>query len=187
MKYSIDFLMRLLLLLLLGLIFAVVYCCFLNRCNFDFCKCSALPFVIPSNVEPFDNDRVEPAPEPSTGDVQILLEWNNYNDLDLHCVDPSGEEIYFSNRVSRTGGQLEIDMNAGGRENRNPIENIYWQTGQAPSGTYRIYINYYDKHDVTDETPYKITIIYGSKEEIFRGTIRSTDPKRHIHTFSFNR
>src|SRR5262245_4816214 len=30
-----------------------------------------------------------------TGDVQISLIWFNTNDLDLHCVDPSGFEIFY--------------------------------------------------------------------------------------------
>ncbi len=28
-----------------------------------------------------------------SGDVQFSLMWSNVNDLDLHCVDPSGEKI----------------------------------------------------------------------------------------------
>ena len=41
-----------------------------------------------------------------TGDVQISLIWNNYNDLDLHVVCPSGERIFFDNRNSKCGGEL---------------------------------------------------------------------------------
>src|SRR5687767_6359581 len=37
-----------------------------------------------------------------TGDIQISLIWFNSNDLDLHCVDPSGFEICWrpSQRIS---------------------------------------------------------------------------------------
>ena len=127
-------------------------------------------------------------PIPSSGDVHILLKWNNYNDLDLHCVDPSGVEIYFNNKSSPTGGILEIDMNADEfSRNSNPIENIYWPTGRAPEGTYSVYLVYYDMHDTVDETSYIIEVKYGNRTEEFRGTIRSTDPKRQIYTFTFNR
>ena len=67
-----------------------------------------------------------PTPIPSGGDVQVLLSWGNYNDLDLKCSDPSGEIISFSHKRSRSGGQLEIDMNVEYPSSRNPIENIYW-------------------------------------------------------------
>ncbi|MCS7047282.1 MAG: hypothetical protein NZO58_13065, partial [Gemmataceae bacterium] len=47
-----------------------------------------------------------------SGDVQLTLIWYNGNDLDLHCVEPSGEEIFFARRRSRSGGELDVDMNA---------------------------------------------------------------------------
>ena len=33
-----------------------------------------------------------------TGEVQISLAWDDFNDLDLHLFCPSGERIYFNNR-----------------------------------------------------------------------------------------
>ena len=41
-----------------------------------------------------------------TGDVQISLMWENFNDLDLHVVCPSGERIRWQQKVRmwwRTG------------------------------------------------------------------------------------
>jgi hypothetical protein len=47
------------------------------------------------------------------GDIQISLSWHNYNDLDLHCIDPAGVEIFSAIHISaRTGGELDIDQNA---------------------------------------------------------------------------
>jgi ribosomal protein S27E len=68
---------------------------------------------------------VAPAPPPEfaqrlekagakSGDVQITLIWFNVNDLDLHCIEPGGGEIYFGRRRSRSGGELDVDMNAAG-------------------------------------------------------------------------
>src|SRR5262245_30225615 len=57
------------------------------------------------------------------GDIEISLLWHNLNDLDLHCIDPNGDEVYFRNKRVRSGGELDVDMNAGGRISREPVEN----------------------------------------------------------------
>ena len=51
-------------------------------------------------------ETVDCTPTPSSGDVQILLSWNNYNDMDLICTDPNGETVFFRNPRVSSGGQL---------------------------------------------------------------------------------
>jgi subtilisin family serine protease len=105
-------------------------------------------------------------PVPSTGDVQILLKWNNYNDLDLICIDPFGDTVYFKNDKVPSGGQLEIDMNREYPYSKTPIEHIFWPTGKAPHGTYKVYLLYYKKHERDiDETPFKVSVKYGDTIE----------------------
>src|SRR4051812_33577627 len=48
-----------------------------------------------------------------TGDIQISLIWNDTNDLDLHCIDPDGFEVYWRAPTSRSGGELDVDRNRG--------------------------------------------------------------------------
>ena len=43
-----------------------------------------------------------------TGDVQVTLLWSSVADLDLHVVDPWGEEVCFDNPVSSSGGELVV-------------------------------------------------------------------------------
>ncbi|MBK8300418.1 MAG: S8 family serine peptidase [Chitinophagaceae bacterium] len=113
---------------------------------------------------------VDCTPVPSSGDVQVLLSWNNYNDLDLICTDPNGESVFFRNRNVSSGGQLEIDMNVEYPDSKKPIENIFWQPGSAPNGTYNVYLLYYKNHETTlNGTPYNIKVKYGGKTEEYKG------------------
>lgn len=76
-----------------------------------------------------------------TGVVQVSISWDTNADVDLHVVEPSGEEIYFADRTSATGGELDLDSNVGcvaGPQN----ENITWNDS-APSGTYTVRVVYF--------------------------------------------
>ncbi|MDR1937444.1 MAG: S8 family serine peptidase [Tannerellaceae bacterium] len=131
-------------------------------------------------------EAIDCTPAPSTGDVQILLSWNNYNDLDLICTDPQGETVWHKNQRVPSGGQLEIDMNREYPDSRTPIENIFWQLGGAPNGTYKVYLRYYAKHETNiDETPYTVKVKYGDKTDVYQGIIKKEDKTINICTFTF--
>lgn len=108
-----------------------------------------------------------------TGDVQISLLWNNYNDLDLHCVfvgqDGQREHIWFSQRRSASGGELDVDRNAGRRETNRPVENIYWRKGRAPFGRYQVYVHYWANHGDPDPTPFEVNILANGERRAFKG------------------
>ena len=118
-----------------------------------------------------------------TGDVQLSLLWNNYNDLDLHCIDPNGEEIYYSHKRSRSRGELDVDMNAGLRRSREPVENIYWPEGGAPSGKYRVFVNHFSNHGDPDPTSYTVGVLVEGSSQEFTGSITHGDSKRLIYEF----
>ena len=80
-----------------------------------------------------------------SSDVQVSLMWNNYNDLDLHVVCPSGERIHGGNRKSACGGHLDVDANVR-PDSRKPVENVVWPEGEAPPGSYQVFVHYYKKH-----------------------------------------
>lgn len=122
---------------------------------------------------------------PSTGDVQILLSWDNYNDLDLACIDPFGNTLWFKNKEVSSGGLLEIDMNVNPNESKSPIENIYWPPNKAPNGTYQVYLWLYKQHEqFINETNYKILVKYGDKNEEYSGTIKREDGRILVCTFT---
>ncbi|MEC8589655.1 MAG: hypothetical protein VXY35_05845, partial [Candidatus Thermoplasmatota archaeon] len=79
-----------------------------------------------------------------SGVVQISLAWDDYNDLDMHVFCPSGERIYFNNRKSECGGELDVDMNVRPKS-KTPIENVVW-TDEAPDGEYKIGVHFYRHH-----------------------------------------
>ncbi|MBV8980331.1 MAG: hypothetical protein JO086_05470 [Acidimicrobiia bacterium] len=86
---------------------------------------------------------VPPGLNLGTGDVQITLVWADGNDLDLHVIDPSGTEIYFSNPKSPTGGTLDHDDTAGCANTGAHVENVFWPAGGAPPGRYRVFVKNY--------------------------------------------
>lgn len=80
----------------------------------------------------------------ASGAVQISLAWEDRNDLDLHVYAPSGERIYFNQRRSECGGELDVDMNAR-PTSVTPVENVVWKDN-PPSGTYRVGVHFYRHH-----------------------------------------
>ena len=119
-----------------------------------------------------------------TGEVQASLIWNNYNDLDLHIVDPLGKRIFWNHKRASWGGELDVDMNAGGRESREPVENIYFPQGRAPDGLYRVYVHYYAMHDDVNEMPFRCEVMVYDEVHKFNGRLLRDEPIRLIYSFT---
>ena len=120
-----------------------------------------------------------------SGDVQISLMWNNVNDLDLHCVDPQDEVIYYGHRRSASGGELDIDMNAIRQSlTAHPVENIYWPASRSPSGTYKVYVNHFANRGAPDPTPFAVRILVRGKTMQFTGAIRYGERLKFVHKFT---
>lgn len=122
------------------------------------------------------------------GDIQVSLIWFNYNDLDLHVrYMPSSrreEHIFFGARQSRSGGLLDVDMNAGADRNDEPVENIFWPKGRAPRGNFEVYVDHYSNHGGKDPTKFEVAVYVKGKVQTFNGEIRFGEPIRKITTFS---
>lgn len=88
------------------------------------------------------------------GVLRFSIMWNeNQNDnsdLDAHCLEPDGNEIYFGNcrkpSISRCGGQLDVDITHPMEQMRGKpsVENITWadMTHMKP-GVYKFFVNQY--------------------------------------------
>lgn len=96
-------------------------------------------------------ERVKRAGGNVEGDFRCSLSWFNYDDLDIHIIEPNGNRIYFSRKQSGTGGTLDVDMNAGGGNSRNAVENITWQDERTMlPGGYKLLIHNYAKRENVD-------------------------------------
>ena len=84
------------------------------------------------------------------GVLRFSIQWNedgedNY-DLDAHCIEPTGNEICFSNGrkpdFSRLGGQLDIDIIHP--DGKIAVENITWgNLSRMKNGTYKFFVHQY--------------------------------------------
>ena len=113
-----------------------------------------------------------------TGDVQISLMWENFNDLDLHVVCPSGERIHGGNKLSQCGGELDVDANVR-PETKKPVENVVWPGVSAPPGSYQVYVHHYKKHRkrrTKDPTSFQIIVNNVGDYREYHGDLTHGDP-----------
>jgi hypothetical protein len=150
-------------------------------------------FMLSPNGRLIELDDLCPSPEPfagssssgsgsgvtlGTGDIQVTLRWATIDDLDLEVVDPSGDTVaYYNSRVA-SGGQLDVDANADCVEtNPQPIENIFWPTSQAPSGSYTIRVSLFSRCDSTSGAiPFELTLLTRGDSQTLTGTVDEQNP-----------
>lgn len=85
------------------------------------------------------------------GILRFSIMWNedqnDNSDLDAHCLEPDGNEIYFGNcrkpMISECGGQLDVDITRPMEQMRGKpsVENITWadMTHMKP-GVYKLFV-----------------------------------------------
>lgn len=119
-----------------------------------------------------------------TGDVQVTLIWNSTNDLDLWVTDPRGTLIYFNNRTSSSGGELDVDANPGCQNRTSqPVENIFWPAGQAPAGEYVVSVNYFQGCETSLPTSFTLRVLVDGQEQTFSGTLTTVGETQEIYRF----
>lgn len=91
----------------------------------------------------------------NSAEITIRLDWSKHScdtDIDLHVVDPFGEEIAYYNMTSSSGGYLDRDDVVG----PGP-EHVRWTS--APAGEYKIYVHYYPNGaEDRSVTSYKVSV-----------------------------
>lgn len=124
-----------------------------------------------------------PAPTPSqdvqraereraqTGRMQIILAWDDTNDLDLSVRCPNGALISFNSRRA-CGGVLDVDANSpDGPHSRTPVENVAW-TSEPPPGRYTVHVTHYARQGGPASSEFRVTVrITGQPDRVYRGRV----------------
>ena len=98
-----------------------------------------------------------------TADIVVTMMWNtDRTDVDLHVLEPSGEECYYKHRSTRTGGKITRDVTEGFGPEMYIIE-------KAPKGNFVVKANYYgsDANQTGLRTKVYVTVYenFGTKRE----------------------
>lgn len=73
-------------------------------------------------------------------DLRVVMGWDqDATDIDLHVIEPSGEEAFYAHRQTASGGLVSRDNTIG----YGPEEYVLHD---APTGTYQIACRYYASH-----------------------------------------
>ncbi len=121
--------------------------------------------------------------QPPSGELVVALDWPGAADLDLHVIDPAGDEAWIGdpntwkppppgNPVDPcaylTGGMLDLDANQDCRRDADPSEHVVWAGGTCagmqvapivPAGTYTVRVE--AKSLCTDASaPWLVTVFH---------------------------
>lgn len=103
------------------------------------------------------------------GPIQVTLRYNNFDDLDLHVVEPGGCEVYYSN--PQCVGSLDLDSNAGCGQSTVDAENIIYPPLDGgvppPSGTYTVRVDMYQNCDGAAHIPFEVIVRHNGTTDTY--------------------
>ncbi|MDR1133686.1 MAG: DUF2135 domain-containing protein, partial [Synergistaceae bacterium] len=94
--------------------------------------------IIASSPERLDTSRIDPRLIGNYPlDLRVVLAWDTDNtDIDLHVIDPNGEEAFYGAPLSYQGGKVSPDNTVGYGPEEYSLKN-------AKPGVYRVEVNFY--------------------------------------------
>jgi len=111
---------------------------------------------------------------------RATLSWDSYTDLDLHCVTPKNEHIYYgAKRGYYTKGFLDVDANGGVATTVTPVENIVFDT--IPDGTWKFFVhNYCDRN--RNNNPFRAELFVNGHVWHIASKLTNTGAKQDLFT-----
>jgi hypothetical protein len=126
------------------------------------------------------------------GDPQFTLIWNTDGvDLDLHVIEPGGQEIYWEDPKGNRGGELDVDNTKG----FGP-ENVYWLVetdgpgsekvkGPGPPGVYKWYVVYWGGFGgIAKPTHWQVRVKHAGQVNVYHGKFKSLNEHSKVHTLT---
>lgn len=117
-----------------------------------------------------------------SGKLQVILAWDDRNDLDLHVVCPDGLDINFIRRRA-CGGTLDVDANGDMHHlTPTPIENVFFTEPQP--GRYRVIVDPYGMRERTTSA-FRVTIRRdGQPDRVVTGTAQNGQHNQAVTEFT---
>lgn len=116
-------------------------------------------------------------------EIRCSLIWEGYTDLDLHCVTPRAEHIFYNTKIGSCGGWLDIDMNGGNHRDPSPVENIRW-SNNAPNGRYKFYVHNYCERG-NGYNPFKAELEINGSIYTYNGVAYGTNYNEDVFSFDY--
>ena len=108
-----------------------------------------------------------------------MITWNTDNtDVDLHVIEPTGEECYYGHRKTRIGGSMTTDVTTGFGPEMYILK-------QAKRGKYKISAHYFasDANRTATRTKVHVMIFerFGSATEAVRERVVTLETGKERH------
>ena len=103
--------------------------------------------------------------------------------MDLHVFDPSGEEVYYGNLTSASGGKLDLDRIPRATSTTSTTRTSSGRSGQAPHGNYRVVVHYYDDCGVPNPIIVVTVQMAGQSPQTFSGSfvgLKTANPPKEV-------
>ena len=115
----------------------------MSKMSYTVCCAAAVVTIAQSAGIGTIEDNVIAAGGSVDADLRFTIQWNdntrNHDDLDAHCVQPDGVEIFFGNSITETGS---LDVDIVYPEDEPAIENIiYKEKSDMLEGTYKLFVH----------------------------------------------